>query len=51
MTSHARNREFVLTFSLDLTGAPAGDYVLEYVVQDLASDETATISMPFSIVE
>jgi hypothetical protein len=51
VTSHARNREFYLTFSLNLTGAPAGEYVLEYVVQDIASDETATISMPFSIVE
>jgi len=51
ITSHARNREFVLTLSLDLSGAPAGDYVLEYLVHDLASDETAPISLPFSIVE
>ncbi len=51
ITSHAKNREFFLTFSLNLTGAPAGDYVLEYVVHDVASDESATISLPFSIVE
>lgn len=51
ITSHAKNREFYLTFELSLTGAPAGDYVLEYVVHDIASDETAPISLPFSIIE
>lgn len=51
LTSHARNREFLLTLSLDISGAPVGDYVLEYLVHDLASEETAVISTPFSIVE
>lgn len=51
LTSHTKNREFLLTLTLDISGAPAGDYVLEYLVHDLASDETAPISMPFTIVE
>ena len=33
-----------------LIDTPTGDYVLEYIVQDIASEETATISMPFSTI-
>jgi len=51
LTSHTRNREFMLTLTLDITGAPVGDYVLEYLVHDLASDETAHISTIFAIIE
>ena len=51
MTSHVKNREFMLTLTLDISGAPVGDYVLEYLVHDLGSDETAPISRPFAIVE
>lgn len=51
LTSRARNREFIVSISLDLTGAPAGDYTLEYTAHDIASDETGLISLPFTIAE
>lgn len=51
LTSRSRNREFIVSISLDLSGAPAGDYVLEYAARDIASDETGMISLPFSIAE
>ncbi|MDP1731366.1 MAG: hypothetical protein Q8L54_09360 [Devosia sp.] len=50
-TSHFMNREFLLTLTLDISEAPAGDYVLEYTVHDTASDKTAPISLPFTIAE
>lgn len=49
LTSRARNREFIVSISLDLSGAPAGDYTLEYTAHDIASDETALITLPFTI--
>ena len=49
-TSHAKNREFFITLTLDLTGAPVGDYIVDYTVHDIASDKSAVISQPFSIV-
>lgn len=51
LTSRARNREFMLTLTLTVDGAPPGDYVVEYTTRDIASDKTAVISLPFSIVE
>ncbi|HEY9013019.1 MAG TPA: hypothetical protein VIN06_18590 [Devosia sp.] len=51
LTSNAQNREFLVSLTLTLNEAPAGDYVLEYLAHDIASDETATISMPFTISE
>jgi hypothetical protein len=51
LTSRARNREFIVSISLDLTGAPVGDYVLEYTAHDIASAETGVISLPFTIAE
>lgn len=48
-TSRARNREFMLKLTLDLADAPAGDYVLEYVVRDANSDKNGLISLPFSV--
>lgn len=50
-TSHQQNREFLLNLTLALSGAQPGSYVLEYVAHDIASDETATITLPFSISE
>lgn len=50
-TSHARNREFMLQLTLNLSAAPPDDYVVEYTARDLASDKTGTIRMPFSIAE
>lgn len=49
--SHARNREFMLTLTLSVTGAPAGDYVLVYKLRDVTSSKTTTFSQPFKIVD
>lgn len=51
LTSRTRNREFMLTLTLTVDGAPPGDYVVEYTTRDIASEEAAVISLPFSIVE
>lgn len=51
LTSHGRNREFMLSLRLDLDEAPAGDYVVEYTAHDIASDKVGVISLPFAIVE
>jgi hypothetical protein len=44
-----RNREFMVTLTMNVSGAPAGDYVLEYKLRDLASDKSAVINLPFQI--
>jgi hypothetical protein len=44
-----RNRDFMLLMTLELTGAEPGAYRLDYSVRDLASGETALISLPFSV--
>jgi hypothetical protein len=44
-----RVRELMLNITLNLDGAPAGEYVLDYRVRDRASAKVATISLPFSI--
>lgn len=49
--SRSRNRELMLTFTLTLDGAPAGDYVVEYLLHDITGDKQGTVSLPFSIVE
>jgi hypothetical protein len=51
LTSRARNREFMLTLTLTVDGAPPGDYIVEYTTRDIASDKAGVISLPFSIVE
>jgi hypothetical protein len=49
LSSHSRNREFMVTLTLTFDGAPAGDYVVEYRAHDLNSDKVGTISLPFTI--
>jgi hypothetical protein len=49
-TSHARNREFMIVLTLSLSDAPPGEYVVEYKLHDIASNKTATFSLPFKIV-
>jgi hypothetical protein len=49
-TSYARNREFMVILNLSLSDAPPGDYVVEYKLHDIASNKTATFSLPFKIV-
>jgi len=34
---------------LEPSSAPAGDYVVEYKLHDVASDKTASFQMPFKI--
>lgn len=47
--THCRNREFFLNSTMSVDGAPAGDYVLAYVLHDLGSERTARVEQPFSI--
>ena len=49
LTSHAKNHEFMLALTLDLSGADPGDYILEYTTRDIASDKSAVLSLPFTI--
>ena len=49
LNSHAKNHEFMLTLTLDLTGADPGQYTLEYTIHDIASDKTAVIDLPFTM--
>jgi len=50
LTSHARNHEFMVILTLDLTGAGPGDYIAAYTLRDIASDKSTVINLPFSIV-
>jgi len=47
--SHARNREFMVVLTLSVTGAPAGDYVLEYRLRDLTGDKSTSFKLPIKI--
>lgn len=51
LTSRTRNREFMLTLTLDLDGAPPGDYVVQYTLNDIASDKSGQFSLPFTIAD
>jgi hypothetical protein len=48
-TSHVRNREFMLTLTLDISDAPAGDYVLVYKLQDITGNKSTSFELPFRI--
>lgn len=49
--SAARPTEFFGNVTLNLSGLTAGDYVLELMLDDIASDETATVSLPITVTE
>lgn len=51
MTSNARNKEFMLTITLTLTGAPPGKYVIDYTTRDIASSKSGKISVPIELVQ
>lgn len=51
LVSKTQNREFLVSLTLSLNEAPPGNYILQYLAHDIASDETASISMPFTISE
>ena len=50
-TSQRRNREFMVTLTMSVSGAPAGDYVLEYKLRDIASEKSMVIDLPFTIAK
>ena len=49
--SHHANDEIMLNTSINLTGAPAGDYEVELVVHDKSSQDSAHVRLPFTITE
>jgi hypothetical protein len=49
--SLARNLEFMVVLTLDVTGAPAGDYVVEYTLRDRTGPKSTSVSLPFKIGE
>lgn len=51
LASRARNREFMVTLTLELDGAPPGDYVLVYTLRDITGDKSGELTLPFSIAE
>lgn len=51
LTSRSLNREFMLTLTLNIDGAPAGDYVVEYRTRDVNSPKSAVISLPFTVAD
>lgn len=48
-TGHVRNQEIYTHLTLDVTGAPPGDYVLRYVVNDVHGQRSTTLEQPFTI--
>lgn len=51
LTSRSLNREFILTLTLSIDGAPVGDYVVEYRTRDINGSKSAVISLPFTVTE
>ncbi|PDT75778.1 hypothetical protein [Sinorhizobium sp. BJ1] len=48
-TGYLRNQEIYATLTVDVTGAPAGDYVLRFRFNDINSGKNATVDQPFKI--
>lgn len=48
-TGYLKNQEIYSTLTIDVSGAPAGDYVLRFHFNDINSGKTATIDQPFKI--
>lgn len=51
LESRSQNREFPVRLTITLSEAVPGDYTLEFVARDIASDKTGTFSIPVSITE
>jgi hypothetical protein len=47
--SRARPTEFYGNFSMNFAKIQPGDYVLELILRDVASDETASVQMPIVV--
>ena len=50
-TSQRRNREFMVTLTMNVSGAPPGDYVLGYKLRDIAAGKSTVIDLPFKIAQ
>lgn len=48
-TGYLKNQEIYSTLTIDVSGAPAGDYVLRFHFNDINSGKTASIDQPFKI--
>ncbi|WP_342394678.1 hypothetical protein [Sinorhizobium numidicum] len=46
---YLRNQEIYSTLTIDVTGAPSGDYVLRFRFNDVNSGKSASIDQPFKI--
>ncbi|TDK39075.1 hypothetical protein E2F50_02765 [Rhizobium deserti] len=51
LQSHSANMEFSMDFTLNLTGAPAGKYLLTYTIHDISADQTSTFDQELTISE
>ncbi|MFB2551583.1 hypothetical protein [Ensifer soli] len=49
-TGYVRNLEIYSTLTIDVTGAPAGDYVLRFHFNDVNGNRSASVDQPFKIV-
>ena len=49
--SLARNREFMVVLTLNVSGAEPGDYVVEYTLRDRTSAKSTSFNLPFKIAE
>ncbi len=47
--SLARQTEYYVNVPLNLSGIGSGEYVLEFIFSDAASDEVATVSLPIVV--
>ena len=48
-TGYLRNQEIYATLTIDVSGAPAGDYVLRFHFNDVNSGKSASVDQPFKI--
>ncbi|HEV7319365.1 MAG TPA: hypothetical protein VGO04_12240 [Ensifer sp.] len=48
-TGYLRNQEIYATLTIDVSGAPAGDYVLRFHFNDINSGKSASVDQPFKI--
>jgi hypothetical protein len=51
IASRLRNREFMTSLTLTLTGIPAGEYIADTTFRDQVSGKQGTMSLPFVIKE
>ncbi len=51
LNSRKKNREFFMKLTLNLKGAPPGDYILVMPIRDRVRNMKATVTLPFSIVK